>query len=161
MEIIEANLSHVKIISELAGEIWWPTYQSIISDEQIVFMLAQMYSEKALENQMKEGIKFLLLEFEFAYQGFTAYAQQENGKDYKLQKLYLKPSLQGKGLGRTLINEVERRVKVLGADYLYLNVNRNNKAHQFYNKMGYEVFEEIDIPYYDFILNDFIMRKHL
>ncbi|OAQ39204.1 hypothetical protein A5893_11090 [Pedobacter psychrophilus] len=161
MEIIEANLSHTKIISDLANEIWWPTYQSVISDQQIEFMLKQMYSENALEDQMKEGCKFLLLRFEDAYQGFAAYAKQENGKDYKLEKLYLKPTLQGKGLGKIFITEVEKRAKILGADYLFLNVNRGNKAQQFYNKMGYTIFEEIDIPYYDFVLNDYIMRKEL
>lgn len=161
MEIIEGNLSHTKIISDLAKEIWWPTYQSIIPDEQIVFMLEQMYSIKALEKQMKKGVKFLLLGFEDAYQGFAAYALEENGEDYKLQKLYLKPSLQGKGFGKALIKDVERRAKILGAAYLYLNVHRGNKAQQFYNKMGYGIFEEIDIPYHDFILNDYIMRKEL
>ncbi len=161
MEIIEANLSHIKIISDLAEEIWWPTYKTVISDEQIAFMLRQMYSENALEDQMKGGCKFLLLRFEDADQGFAAYAKQENGKDYKLEKLYLKPTLQGKGLGKFFITEVEKRVKILGADYLLLNVNRGNKAQEFYNKMGYKIIEEIDIPYYDFVLNDYIMRKKL
>jgi ribosomal protein S18 acetylase RimI-like enzyme len=161
MEIIEANLSHLKIISDLAEKIWWPTYQSVISDKQIAFMLEQMYSEKALESQFKEGAQFLLLRLEEAYQGFASYQIQENGKDYKLQKLYLKPELQGIGLGKALITEVENRTKILGADYLYLNVNRGNKAYQFYNKIGYEIFEEIDIPYYEFVLNDYVMRKEL
>jgi len=161
MEIVEANLSQIKIISCLAEEIWWPTYKSVIPEKQIEFMLTQMYAETALENQMKEGAKFLLLSFEEAYQGFASYAQHENGKDYKLQKLYLKTALQGKGFGKRLITEVEKRSKILNADYLYLNVNRGNKAHQFYSKMGYEIFDIIDIPYYDFILNDYIMRKEL
>jgi ribosomal protein S18 acetylase RimI-like enzyme len=161
MEIIEANLSHLKIISDLAEKIWWPTYQSVISDKQIAFMLEQMHSEKALESQFKEGAQFLLLRLEEAYQGFASYQIQENGKDYKLQKLYLKPELQGIGLGKALITEVENRTKILGADYLYLNVNRGNKAYQFYNKIGYEIFEEIDIPYYEFVLNDYVMRKEL
>ena len=161
MEIIEANLSHLKIISDLAEKIWWPTYQLVLSDKQIAFMLEQIYSEKSLKSQLKEGATFLLLKFEEAYQGFASYQIQENGKDYKLQKLYLKPELQGKGLGKALITEVEKRVKTLGADYLYLNVHRDNKAQQFYYKIGYEIFEEIDIPYYEFILNDYIMRKEL
>lgn len=52
-------------------------------------------------------------------------------------------------------------VAKLGAKRLVLNVNRNNPTVHFYEKLGYTIGEIIDIPYYDFVLNDYIMVKSL
>jgi ribosomal protein S18 acetylase RimI-like enzyme len=43
-----------------------------------------------------------------------------------------------------------------------LNVNRNNiKAKQFYERQGFHIIAEVDIPYRSYILNDYIMEKVL
>ncbi|MBK0381407.1 GNAT family N-acetyltransferase [Pedobacter sp. SD-b] len=161
MKIITADLRHLETIHRIAKETWPIAYKNVISDEQIDFMLSKMYSILALEQQMEEGHVFVLLKTKNSNIGFASYSKDAKSNGYKLQKLYLHPKAQGKGAGKTLIEEVEKRVKDLGAEYLYLNVNRGNKAYGFYKKMGYDVFEEIDIPYYSFILDDYIMRKKL
>ena len=56
---------------------------------------------------------------------------------------------------------MENEVKKLGGENLTLNVNRGNKARYFYEKVGYQIIEEVDIPYFDFILDDYIMSKSL
>jgi len=73
--------------------------------------------------------------------------------------LYLLPSEQNKGFGRILLNEVEKKVTGLGADYLHLNVNRKNPALSFYEKLGYEIIETVDIPFAEFWLNDYVLAK--
>jgi len=35
------------------------------------------------------------------------------------------------------------------------------QALNFYKKVGFEIFKEEDIPYYQYWMNDFILRKHL
>jgi hypothetical protein len=47
------------------------------------------------------------------------------------------------------------------AEFLILNVNINNPAYYFYLKMDFTVRERIDIPYGQFMLNDFVMEKNL
>jgi GNAT superfamily N-acetyltransferase len=80
---------------------------------------------------------------------------------YKLQKLYLLPDLQGKGLGRALINAVEEKVLEEGGNVVELNVNRYNPARAFYEHLGFAFYKEEDIPIGEFWMNDFIMRKDL
>lgn len=58
MNIRQANYSDITAISNLATKIWWPTYTNVIPDEQIEFMLEDMYSEVALLSQMDAGITF-------------------------------------------------------------------------------------------------------
>lgn len=160
IEIKEATLEDIPILTKLAEEIWWPTYTEVISDEQIAFMLGEMYSAEALNYQMQNGHTFLLLSVNDIPKGFAAFSKEDD-RIYKLQKLYLHPDQQGKGTGKTLIGFVEQEVKILGAKQLILNVNRGNKAHLFYTKAGYQILEELDIPYHQFILNDYVMGKNI
>lgn len=162
MIIRQANLKDIPAINQLAHETWWPTYSGVISDEQIRFMLEKMYSEDALEIQMKEGMTFLIAERDEKPVAFAAYSLTEpENLVYKLEKLYVLPSEQGKGTGRALIFEVMRIAKEIGGKILELNVNRNNPAYHFYTKLGFQVYKTVDIPFKQFVLNDYIMRQAL
>ncbi|MBS1504124.1 MAG: GNAT family N-acetyltransferase, partial [Bacteroidetes bacterium] len=68
---------------------------------------------------------------------------------------------QGKGYGKILINEVAQRTRDAGKHRLDLNVNRYNKARTFYEKMGFTVAYEEDIPIGPYWMNDYVMRKEL
>jgi len=124
-------------------------------------MLQNIYNEDALTAQMHGGHQFILLQENNDYWGFASFSATETIKVYKLHKLYLKPETQGKGAGKFLIAYIEDQVKTLGAEVLELNVNRNNPAKGFYQKLGFQIFSEIDILYFGFILDDYIMRKKI
>lgn len=162
MIIRKAGYSDVLVIHQLANLIWWPTYRDILPDEQIHFMLEDMYSEEALRSQMDCGYYFLIAERENIPVGFAAYSLTEpENKVYKLQKLYILPSEQGKRTGKKLVDEVIRLAAEQQGEILELNVNRRNKAFHFYEKAGFEIYQEVDIPYYRFVLNDYVMRKKI
>ena len=161
IEIREAGIDDMLTIHQLAQEIWWPTYKGVLSDNQIVFMLESIYAEVSLKKQINEGNTFMLLYSNQEPKGFAAYSKTDIDKIYKLQKIYLHPDQQGKGSGRKLLNAVEGEVKKLGAKHIILNVHRDNKARFFYEKNGYSIIQELDIPYFDFVLNDYIMKKEL
>jgi GNAT superfamily N-acetyltransferase len=161
IKIEEASIKDLEIIHQLAHDIWWPTYKNVVSDEQIAFMLDKMYSTTSLKNQMEEGNVFLLLYVDEKAKGFACFSKTAVDQIYKLQKLYLQPDQQGKGTGKLLLSSVEEKVKKLGATTLILNVNRGNKAQFFYQKVGYQIIEEVNIPYFHFVLNDYVMSKTL
>lgn len=71
------------------------------------------------------------------------------------------PSTQGTGAGKFLLNETENYVRSVGGNLLSLNVNRYNKAKSFYEKMGFHVTGEKDIPIGPYWMNDFILEKAL
>jgi GNAT superfamily N-acetyltransferase len=162
LSIRAANPSDIATIGQLAEESWWPAYSSFISAEQISYMLTEMYSPESLTQQFSEGITFLLAERDGLAVGFAAFSETKTLEQvFKLHKLYLLPSEQGKGTGKLLIDEVGSRAKNLGGLILELNVNRGNKAVNFYKKQGFDVHQTLDIPYHTFVLNDYIMRKAL
>lgn len=162
MNIRKADHNDIPGIHKLAQEIWWPSYRNIISDEQISFMLEDMYSERALQEQMNAGIQFLIAERDDIPVAFAGYSLSETEKKVcKLHKLYVLPAEQGKGTGKKLIELIVSTAKSLGGKILELNVNRGNPAQGFYKRSGFEIHHTIDIPYHQFVLNDYVMRKTL
>jgi ribosomal protein S18 acetylase RimI-like enzyme len=162
MKIRIATKLDIPVISDLAEKTWWPSYSQIISDEQISFMLQDMYSAESLLEQMNAGIEFLILERENMALGFAAYSLVDaQNQVFKLHKLYVLPSEQGLGTGKKLIDEVSSSAKLKGGKILELNVNRGNSAQHFYKKMAFEIYQTLDINYHHFVLNDYVMRKEL
>jgi GNAT superfamily N-acetyltransferase len=158
-----ASIEDIPAIVKIAYDTWFVTYQDVISQAQIEYMFGEMYTPESIYKQMD----FYKHAFLILYQaempiGFASYGKLEEPiNTYKLQKLYLLPSQQNKGFGRMLLNEVEKQVAALGADHLQLNVNRKNPALSFYEKLGYEIIETVDIPFAEFWLNDFILSKKI
>lgn len=162
MIIRKATDSDIQAISELAEKIWWPSYRNIISDEQISFMLNDMYSSESLREQMNSGIEFLIVERDKLPLAFAGFSETDTKNQvFKLHKLYVLPTEQGNGTGRKLIAQVSSLAKAKGGKILELNVNRGNPAHHFYRKIGFDIYQTVDISYHHFILNDYIMRKDL
>ena len=92
--------------------------------------------------------------------GFASVSEQEKGY-FKLHKIYVLPATQGTGAGKYLLNEVEKYVQNAGGKKLSLNVNRFNKAKGFYEKMGFAVIREEDIPIGPYWMNDYVLEKNL
>jgi GNAT superfamily N-acetyltransferase len=160
--IREATTNDAKTIHQLAHEIWPTTYSPILAKDQIDYMLADRYSVQRLAGQIKEKSQTYLILFEDEKPAaFASYSPDEDPEAYRLHKLYLLPSTQGKGYGKALLQAVIDKVSAAGISKLDLNVHRHNPAKSFYDKMGFKVLYEADIPFGPYFLNDYIMRKEL
>ena len=160
IEFIEAGQKHIPTIADIAERTWAKTYTEILSSEQIRFMLDAMYSGPALAEAMRINTqKFLILKDNGLEQGFVSFAVPEKSPGMcKIHKLYVLPDNQGKGYGRMLIEEVKKRGQAAGATMLELNVNRYNPARYFYEKLGFQIAREEDIPIGPYWMNDYVMR---
>ena len=150
------------VIRDLAERTWWKAYGDILSEEQIRYMLDTIYDETSIRKQLEGDHVYLLLLEEGSPVAFADYGPREEDQEvYKLHKIYCLPETQGKGYGRMLMEEVSKRVIKAGKQVLELNVNRHNKAKRFYEKMGFSVAYQEDIPIGEFFMNDYVMRKKL
>jgi len=124
-------------------------------------MLEMMYSESSLRQQMEEGTQFKLVYEENEPVGFAAYEKIEP-TIWKLHKIYILATQQGKGTGKFLMDHISKEVQQQGALVLQLQVNRNNKAKSFYEKIGFKVIEEADFDIGNgYFMNDYVMGKKL
>ena len=157
----KASDEDIMLIRELSLQVWPQTYNAILSAAQIEYMLNLMYSETALHQQMQDNHHFFIIYNAGIPIGFVSYSEIEP-KLYKLHKIYVLPGQQGRGTGRMVMQLVLERVKGEGATALQLNVNRNNKAYAFYQKLGFVALREEDIHIGNgFYMNDYIMQKTL
>lgn len=151
-------------IQAIAHETWYPTFGDILSKDQIKYMLEMMYSIDSITEQVaQKGHVFLLAKEGENCLGYAAYETNYKGTNKtKVHKIYILPTAQGKGVGKSLFNEIEKIAKANGNDNLSLNVNRQNKAVDFYEKIGFEKIgiEDIDIGN-GFLMEDFIMDKKI
>jgi len=156
--IRSATTNDIELIRSLCFEVWPQTYASIISKEQIEYMLHCMYSPLSLQQQMEEGAHFILLYCNTQPVGFASY-QAMTPTHCKLHKLYVLPPQQGKGGGRIMIQHILEKIKEKGMQHLELQVNRNNSAVTFYERLGFYKREIADFDIGNgFFMNDYIMQ---
>ena len=163
--IIEATPKDCKLIYDLAVPTWKDAYSKILTDEQIGYMLAKMYSESSLTRQMNEGHIFFIALQEGVPSGFISFCKSAKNL-YILEKLYILPQKQGTGAGRFLVQKAEEHIRqndTNDGDLIFeLNVNRNNKAVQFYERLGFHINREVDEDIGNgFYKNDYIMQKRI
>jgi len=153
-------MPEIPAIQDIAEKTWWPTYSRILSKEEIRYMIDVLYSTETIGETMSNGSQhYVLLTDNSGPQGFASFGRrQENQQVAKLHKIYVLPENQGKGYGRLLIEEIKRRLTKENIRILDLNVNRFNKAKDFYEKMGFSVLREEDVPIGPYWMNDFVMR---
>lgn len=156
----KAKRSEISVIQKLSTAIWQEVYPSIITVDQINYMLEKMYSTEALLHQM-EALRhqFVLMVIEKEPIGFASFSVKSDSEPhrYRLHKLYLRPNLHGKGYGRMAIDHISDEIKALGGSEIELNVNKKNPAIGFYQKTGFfiERDEVIDIG------NGYVMDDHI
>ncbi|MET0391505.1 MAG: GNAT family N-acetyltransferase [Chitinophagaceae bacterium] len=161
MKLRKAYPHDIPLIRELTFRIWPHTYGSILSGEQISYMLEKMYSERSLTGQMEQQHEFVILYDGVQPIGFASVGLQEPGV-FRLHKLYVLPEYQGKGAGRFALQELAKAARRRGGRSLLLNVNRHNKALNFYEKNGFAVIREEDIDIGNgYFMNDYVMEMKL
>jgi GNAT superfamily N-acetyltransferase len=160
ISIRPGELEDINSIGFLAQQIWPEAYGHILSAEQLQYMLNLFYSPVSLRRQMLEDKhQFLVVERDEAPIGFASWGATGEAGIYKLHKLYVLTGQQGKGLGRALLQYIFEAIRPSGARVLRLNVNRHNKARQFYERMGFVVVREEDVPIGNgYFMNDYVME---
>ena len=159
-KIRKATLEDIEMINRLAWIIFPHTYKEILSPEQMEYMMDWMYSPENLHKQMTEDRHIYYLAFEGDEPAGYLSIQPEGEHTYHLQKIYVLPSFQGKKLGKLLFEQAIKAIKELHPEpcQMRLNVNRQNKALTFYEKMGMKKVDEGDFHIGNgYYMNDYIM----
>ena len=130
LAVTKATASDIPLCRHLTFDIWPKTYSVVISKEQIDYMLEMMYNPATLQKQMEEdGCTFIIVYDDKEPVAFASYNETEP-QLWKLNKIYILQSQQGKGTGKFIINYIVAEIKTKHAKALQLQVNRENwKIH--------------------------------
>lgn len=163
--IKRAGKDDLHTIHEMAEVVFRETYKTILSPEQMDYMMDWMYSLTNLEKQVALGHTYYIAWNGVEPQGYVSVRKDSMDADgtevWHLEKIYVMPSAQGKGLGLRLLERAKQHVRdnksVLKAR-IELNVNRNNPAVGFYRRQGLIILRQGDFPIGNgFYMNDYIM----
>ena len=158
--IRKATTNDIALIHQMAWVVFPHTYHIILTPEQIDYMMEWMYSEKSLQKQMEKDGHIYYLAFKDDEPAGYLSIQPEGEHVFHLQKIYVLPTFQGYKLGKMFFEQAIKAIKELhpAPCQMRLNVNRENKAVTFYQKMGMTKVDEGDFPIGNgFYMNDYIM----
>jgi len=165
LKISEISESELQVIHDMAQVVFRHTYVNILSPEQMEYMMEWMYSLPNLRKQLEEGHHYYVAKDEEVFCGYVSV--QREGLDaagvevFHLHKIYVMPDYQGKGVGRFLLDKAISHVKAYQtapSARIELNVNKYNKAVNFYKHIGMRILLEEDFPIGNgFYKTDFIM----
>ena len=162
-----ANLSRlaaadVDAVSALARAVWQVTYPPLISQAQIDAMLADRYGPARIREQLNDPRHaWWVARRRHALCGFCHGLLDASG--CKLDKLYVHPAQQRRGIGAALLGEVEAWARGHQANRVWLQVNRGNtQAIAAYEKYGFRVVESRVFDIGDgFVMDDHVMARDL
>jgi GNAT superfamily N-acetyltransferase len=163
MVIRHAQKSELYLIQKIAFETWPIAYKNILSEDQLSYMLKMMYDVDVLVNQQEQLSHQFILAFDESgnEMGFACYSKEiDYPPTYKLHKLYILPTQQGKNVGSSLLDFVFNEIKKTSKkSVLQLNVNRQNNAVNFYLKKGFSILHQEDNDIGNgYFMNDYVMQ---
>lgn len=157
VSIREATNADIQTIRAIAENTWPEAYGKIISEEQIRYMLDMIYNDVALLEQMQKGHQFYIAEYQNQPIGFASVSQEGN-EGCKLNKLYILPNIQKTGAGKALLQKVINYTRSKQQNRLFLQVNKENSAKDFYTRMGFIIEKEYKLDIGNgFFMDDYIM----
>ena len=148
----------------LARDTWYRHYPAIITPAQIEYMLAGRYHPDVIRAQLDSaGTWWDKLVTDGGLAAFAASETDAEAGEIKIDKLYVRYELRGRGLGAALLTYLERRAIGMGIGRLYLQVNKHNaSAIGAYRRSGFEIVESAVFDIGDgFVMDDYIMAKLL
>lgn len=159
----KATKADIPQIRELANQSWNAAYKKILSQEQIDYMLQQMYSHEEISKQLENpNYQYYLILKDNIAAGFIGFEFHYEKNTTKLHRIYLLEDFKGLGLGKAAINFLKEKTSETSNNRIILNVNKNNSAKQIYEKQGFTVYKEgvFDIGN-GYVMDDFLMELHL
>lgn len=153
----------IATVSALADEIWREHYPSIISNEQIVYMLECFQSKSAIRKQIDDGYHYALILVDSEPAGYLAVRFDPAENTLFISKIYLCRGMRGKGGGHAASEYITGLAREKGCSRIWLTVNRMNRsAISAYERWGFRITDEVVADIGEgFVMDDYRMEKQL
>lgn len=153
-----ADDSDLAAIAGLADEIWHQHFQTILSPEQIDYMVEKFQSYPALKSQVEEeGYEYYQTLVDGTLAGYIGIHPETDA--LFLSKLYLHKDYRGRHIATQTFHFLIDLCKKRGLKKIWLTCNKHNDSSlAVYHHLGFQVTDtqEADIGN-GFIMDDYIM----
>jgi diamine N-acetyltransferase len=173
-EIRHITQSELDELRLLAADIYRTTFEAVNFEavntkENMDNYIAGAFSTEQVAMEFAEPGSVLMGAFSGARMvGYLRLRQTDEVLKYlgasniEIQRLYIHPSHQGKGLANSMMQVCVDKAKELGMAWLWLGVwEQNTKAQRFYERWGFEKFSEHVFWMGDDAQTDWLMKKKI
>jgi GNAT superfamily N-acetyltransferase len=151
----------IAVIAAMARSIWYEYYVPLIGQAQVDYMVGKFQSAEAMQQQVREGYEYFMVQRDVAPIGYIAIKPGDDGSLF-ISKLYLLREARGGGTGRAIMTFIVEWARQRGLSRLWLTVNKGNPAVKAYERMGFHIAEAIVMDIGGgFVMDDFRMEKAL
>lgn len=156
--------AQIEAVAELASEIWHEHFVTILSPEQIDYMVDKFQSVPAITNQINSrGYRYFMLMLDADMIGYCGVKEEEEEKRLFLSKLYIHKSHRGHGYASRAFEFMADLCEEKDYHKIWLTVNRfNENTIKVYEKKGFiKTRTQVADIGGGFVMDDFIMEKSL
>jgi len=156
------EVTGIKELAILTSDIWHEYWRSILSLEQIDYMVEKFQSENAIINQIKnENYTYFYIIYNNKIAGYMGLSKKENY--LFLSKLYLKKEYRHQSLGTQAFLFIKQYAKDNQYNKIKLTVNKyNQNTICAYKKWGFQIVDSVETDIgNNFIMDDYIMEYTL
>ncbi len=131
--------SQIEAAAALADEIWHEWFPSLLSPEQIDYMVEKFQSVRAMAEQIgSEGYRYYLLLKGGERIGYTAIRPDKDGRLF-LSKIYIKKEYRGNGYSKEVFEFLKDFCRESSLKAIWLTVNKyNQNSIAVYEKCGFK-----------------------
>jgi len=168
---MEIKLEQVKTreqidsLCKIAERVWHLTYDPLVPDGQVEYMIEKFQSPHAVKDQMEHlNYRYYMMVCDGQDTGFIGFSPRYEGREEMfLSKVYLLPEFRGRGAVKAAFALVEEETRKEGLSKIRLTVNKGNAhAVEVYAHYGFETVEKVKTDIGSgFVMDDFIMVKEL
>ena len=153
------NDSDLKSIAALADVIWHEHFKTILSPEQIDYMVARFQSYEAIKEAVSDnGYVYYMAYKDGNLCGYLGIHDEGDGVIF-ISKVYVRLDMRRQGVATRLFERLRNDFK--DSKKWYLTVNKyNSSSIEVYKKRGFEITDAAvtDIGS-GFVMDDYIMEK--
>ena len=152
----------IQKLSKIADEVWHQHFSTILSPEQIDYMVDKFQSVKAMTEQMRSsGYEYYFIEVDGITVGYTGIRPEE--EKLFLSKLYILKQYRGKQYASHAFKFLKEICKERGLHAIWLTVNRYNyDTIHIYEKKGFQTIRtQVSDIGNGFVMDDYVMELKL
>ena len=149
--IKQAGLQDLNVLFKVSRQSYTENFAHHWEHGRLAWYLDEIYSLTHLENGLKDkNVQYHIVYFNNYPAGFMKLNVNANIKAYEpkagmeIEKIYIRPKFQGKGMGKMLFKKAIDLANQLNKKIIWLDViDTNQNAMEFYQKMGFSAYEKI------------------
>lgn len=152
----------IQAVSDMARIIWREHYGTIISSQQIEYMLDKFQSPSAIVQAVAGGYQYYFIDHNHEHVGYAAINIDRAKQEMFLSKIYLLKVHRGQGHAFAAINRLTDICRQHRLTRIWLTVNKSNPSVAAYEKMGFKIVDSVvsDIGN-GFVMDDYRMEKSI